>query len=707
MHLYVRAQRIRGRLIPVLFLPWFAAFAFYPAQKNQPERTPQKTSGTIRVQVGLVQTDVTVYDRQGQFVDDLKPEQFALLVDGKPEAISFLELVSTRGPEDLNAPAPVRDNRAIPSNGTTANLPTEGRTLLFFIDDWHLSADSMMRSREALSRLIDRTMGPNDKAAIFTASRQLGFLQQLTDNKSVLQRALERLAFTNETVVDHDRPVMDEAEAASIEMGDPDTLASFVAATMKIESMDRPAATALVRQRAASLAQISADITFRTLASLRSIVSSCGVLPGRKLLFLLSDGFALQFHSDDSVHKLRVVTDAAATAGIVIYTLDARGLVPDEPHTVISKQDGLNALASDTGGRFIHNTNGLEGAMVKTMDETSRYYLLGWHVDPDKLRAGHYSSIRVSIPGRPDLKVQLRRNSINLSGLMAEEKDRAQHTSTMAATGNGLVKALEYPWPISELPTSLYCGFLYLPEKHAYALNISMQAAVDRLDSGDEGSGAEIPVDVMGVVADRDGKTVGGFKASLDKPAFSPNQAGDSEYIYSRLVSIPPGIYQVRVAAHDPRTGHVGSAHQWIEVPQPTPGQIQASSVFMTRQHQDTGGADVGLFPATFDPNQISTDCRIAVSSPISYLVQIFNPSDTPILLRATIYRGNQALIRSPLQKLNQPSPEIAGPQFSGAYMRTDGLTPGPYVLEISADMGAGKETVTRRLSFWIQRSIQ
>ncbi len=334
---------------------------------------------------------------------------------------------------------------------------------------------------------------------------------------------------------------MDEAEAASIEMGDADTLASFVAATTKITGMDRIGATALVRERAAALAQISADITFRTLASLRSIVSSCGVLPGRKLLFLLSDGFALQFYSDDIVHKLRQVTDAAATAGIVIYTLDARGLVPNEPHTFITKQDGLNALASDTGGRFIHNTNALEGAIVKTMEETSRYYLLGWHVDPDKLRAGHYSSIRVSIPDRPDLKVRLRRDSINLSGLVADEKDRAQHTSTTAASGNGLVKALEYPWPISGLPTSLYCGFLYMPDKGAYALDISMQAEVERADAGDGGSGAGMRVEVMGVVADRNGKTVGGFKVSLDKPSDPPKDAGaDNSEIYLQPFGFDP-----------------------------------------------------------------------------------------------------------------------------------------------------------------------
>jgi VWFA-related protein len=705
MHLHVQPRRILARMVLFLFLPWFAVFAFNPAQKNQPEQKPQNTSGTIRVQVGLVQTDVTVYDKQGRFVDDLKPEQFALLVDGKPQPISFLELVSTRGPEEMSAAAKITDNRAIPLPGTPANLPTEGRTLLFFIDDWHLSADSMIRSREALYRLIDRTMGPNDKAAVFAASRQLGFLQQLTDNKSVLQRALERLAFTNETIADHDRPDMDEAEAASIEMGDTDTLATFVAATMKITGMDRPGATALVRQRAATLAQISADVTSRTLASLRSIVSSCGVLPGRKLLFLLSDGFALQFHSDDIVYKLRQVTDAAITAGIVIYTMDARGLVPNESHTFITKQDGLNALASDTGGRFLHNTNALESAMVKTIEETSRYYLLGWHVDPDKLRARHYSSIRVSIPDRPDLRVHLRRDSINLSGLVADEEDRAQHTSTTAASGNGLVKALEYPWPISGLQTSLYCGFLYMPDKNAYVLDISMQAEVERAEAGDGGSRAGMPVEVMGVVADRNGKTVGGFRVSLDKPSDPPKDtgAGNTRYMYSRLISIPPGIYQVRVAASDPRTGHVGSAHQWIEVPQPSPGQIEASSVFLTRPHQDEGVADAGPFPATFDPDQISADCRIASRSRLSYLVQIFNPSDTPVLLRATVYRGNQALTQSPLQKLNQQSPAKTVPQFTGAYLRTDGLTPGAYVLEIFADSGIGKATVTRRLPFWIQ----
>jgi len=675
--------------------------------QTQASRTDQKAvsaDGTIRVRVGLVQTDVTVVDKQGRLVDDLKRDQFELLVDGKPQQISFLELVTATAP----APEPKSREIAPGAPAPSASRPDPaaiGRTLLFFIDDWHLSADSTIRSGAMLSKLLDSNMGPNDKAAIFTASRQLGFLQQLTDNKAVLQRALEKLSFTNETVEDPDLPRMDEADAASIEMGDSDTLAAFVAETMKITLMDRPSATALVRARAAALARVSAEVTSRTLGSLRSIVRSCAALPGRKVLFFLSDGFALQMYSDDIVHKLRLVTDAAANAGIVIYTLDARGLVGLETHRYISKQDGLNALASDTGGRFIKNTNALDAAIVKTLEETSRYYLLAWHVDPDKVKNGHYSSIRVEIRGRPDLKAHVRKNSINLSSLLSDERDRALAAAPGSSIRDALVKALEYPWPINDLLTFLHAGFAYMSGRKDYVLGIAVQADVERRETATEGAAGEDQVDVMAVVSNRDGNTVSFFQVSLDKTAEVPVRAESSnrQFVCSRAVSIGPGIYQIRVAARDARTGRVGSAHQWVEVPRPDAGRIQVSSIFLARSQEADSGVDALLAHVVFDEKQVSVSCRQDPGAGLSYWIQIYNPDAIPLALHTRIYRGNQRVVQ--LAPLSVPEQDSSGtaPQFLGSSVSIGNLAHGSYVLELMLVNSSGNFYALRRVPFSIQ----
>ena len=78
-----------------LFLSLLASLCLFPharAQGQQPA-PKQDEEDVVRVNTELVQTDVMVFDRSGKFVDGLKPEQFELLVDGKPQQISFFERV--------------------------------------------------------------------------------------------------------------------------------------------------------------------------------------------------------------------------------------------------------------------------------------------------------------------------------------------------------------------------------------------------------------------------------------------------------------------------------------------------------------------------------------------------------------------------------------------------------------------------------------
>ena len=95
--------------------------------------------------------------------------------------------------------------------------------------------------------------------------------------------------------------------------------------------------------------------------------------------------------------ELNEITDAALRAGVVIYTIDARGLflglpgvtndVPFDKQNRLesanlregpASQDALNALAEDTGGRALRNQNYFDKWVNKILDETSNYYLVAW-----------------------------------------------------------------------------------------------------------------------------------------------------------------------------------------------------------------------------------------------------------------------------------------------------------------------------------------
>lgn len=55
----------------------------------------EQTDDVVRIKTELVQTDVIVLDKKGRFVEGLRPDQFELSLDGKSQAISFFERVTT------------------------------------------------------------------------------------------------------------------------------------------------------------------------------------------------------------------------------------------------------------------------------------------------------------------------------------------------------------------------------------------------------------------------------------------------------------------------------------------------------------------------------------------------------------------------------------------------------------------------------------
>jgi len=203
-----------------LLLLYAVSRPVYPQAQTPPPGQKQQAEPTIRVKVGLVQTDVMVFDRQGHFVPDLKLDQFELRVDGKVQPISFMELVSAGSLHDQEIWAKEEGKPAPQEPAAASSNP--GRTLLFFVDDWHLSADSVMRSRAALTDLINLSMSPKDRVAIFAASGQLGTTQELTGDKNAVLASLERFNFKSAGVEDLAWPPMTEGQAFLIEQKDQD-----------------------------------------------------------------------------------------------------------------------------------------------------------------------------------------------------------------------------------------------------------------------------------------------------------------------------------------------------------------------------------------------------------------------------------------------------------------------------------------------------
>ena len=696
---------------------------------------PQKQADdVVRVNTELVQTGITVTDKNGRFVDGLNREQFQLVVDGQPRPITFFERVAagsareeqlaTRAELGLTSTKPP----AIPAS-------VRGRSIVFFIDDLHLSPDSMNRTRQMLRHFLEGEMNSKDSVAITSSSEQIGFLQQFTNNKRVLEAAIARLN-PRPYDVQGDRignTVMPEYLALSIDTtksADDKVLSFYLEECMKQTTTAglsrreyltlRASCEVQIKSTARSILMQAATVTANTYGSLESLMRSSGRLPGRKLAFFVSDGFLLEPGRGPVLRdKLDQIIDAAQRAGVVVYTIDARGLVtleldatnnvPFDPNggleiasagAIAASQDAMNALAEDTGGRALRNTNYFDRWVGKVLDETSNYYLLAWRPEKDEERAPKFRQVKVNIIGRPELSVRAPRGYVEgppaTVSADASAKTTANHTATTAEAE--LRNALADYYPSNSLPTLLSLTYLNTP-KNETVLTSSIQIASRGLRYGDDGK-QPAQIKLAGVILNDKGKIASSFKNQLNVNPLG-GQSETSGVIYNQHTPLAPGIYQMRVAARDEKSGRVGSAMEWVLIPDLTKRELTLSSVLLGGQVLENKSSKDGNAQV-----QLSVDHRFARSSHLGYWIFVYNArrdaAGTPSLIAQThVLRDGQVILSAPQRKLNNGSPDPDRIPF-GEELSLDTLTPGKYDLRVTITDSIAGTNATQTIDFQV-----
>ena len=558
---------------------------------SQDKPSPQQSADdVIRVNTELVQTDVTVLDKKGRFVDGLKPEQFQLIVDKKTRQIAFVDRISSESGAQIANKNAADTNT--PGVTTTKRL---GRTILFYVDDVHLAPDSLMRARKALLDFIDKGLGPKDQVAITSASGQVGFLQQFTDDKSVLQLAVARLSYQAASKVDTEQPPMSEYMALKIRDGDEAAISYYVTEIMRqncyragpssepICMVTPQGARIMVLNRSRTILTQTAPDTRSTLIRLEGLMRTVAQLPGRKVLFLISDGFYLNDKQTGSQDRIKKITDAAGRAGVVIYTLDARGLVtealdvmnnrPTDPQgltigatigEVAASQDGLNALAEDTGGRAFRNTNRRMNEWVQeVLDETSNYYIVAWRPDSEEQKKRKFDQLQVIIKGRPDLVVRVRRGYFKSAPLPVLNVSHKTDNNSGKGHEDDMRVLIDSPVVQSEISTELSLDMYQMPGIGTRVIaSVKMSREALTFDSFEGRQAAD--VDIGGIFYDDKGKPKTSFVGRLK--VYGDVAGNNTPAIYRFQSWLTPGLYQLRVGIRDVRTGRSGSATKWIRI---------------------------------------------------------------------------------------------------------------------------------------------
>src|SRR5215204_678069 len=565
--------------------------------QQQPKPSPDPNVDVVRVDTNLVQSTVNVLDKSGNFVDGLRQEDFQLKVDGKPQTISFFSRITAGTAQERSQLAALKSGVKAPP--TFPDTEVRGRTVIFFIDDLHLSGTSVNKTRETITEFITNQMGPNDVVAIASASGQIGFLQQFTDNKTVLRAAIDRLRHKPYVVFDTESIKMTEYAALRIDQGDKDALSYYANEYLKATKFNSPGgavgppgggavassaginrnqgggisreiAERQVKERALMMLRQASAITTNTLAGFENLLNTAVQQNGRKLVFFISDGFYLNDRNTGFANKLRDVIDKAVRAGVVIYSFDARGLSSSTDSTsnrsdpegklarsnigeISASQDGMNALAVDTGGRSLFNSEQLNNGFGRALKETSNYYLLAWRPETEEQKAVSFKKIEIAVIGRPELTVRLPKgylaNPPSTRAATAIVDVSTTKPTTDKPADVDLKNALSAPLAVEYLPTIVSASYVDAPESGAL-VTASVQTSALALDYGSDGTQAV--VDVAGVILNDQGKVAGSFRTRLNVAPVPPQYTSpDLGVVYNYKAKLSPGLYQVRAAVRD------------------------------------------------------------------------------------------------------------------------------------------------------------
>jgi VWFA-related protein len=701
------------------------------AQQGEPQTEQDQADDIVRISTELVQTDVSVFDKQGKFVDGLKKEDFELKVDGRPVEVSFFERVVAGTVNEEAQLAAARGGSREGAKKEAGTRPLDrGRVVAFYLDDLHMATDSLKRAKDTIAKYVENEMGQNDLVVIASASGQIGFLQQYTNSKEVLRAALERLRYKDFNVRDFQRPPMTPYQALLINRGDMDVNNYFVEETLKQNPGITPEmAKSIVDGRVSFMLQQMARTSTITLSTLESLVRSSAGLAGRKLVFFISDGFFLDARNSDTTVRIRSIVDAAARSGVVVYSMDAKGLVTGTPDAssdapfdpsgrlqratggeTAATQDVLNAIAVETGGRFVRNTNVLDPGMTKALKETSVYYLLAWRPDAETGRGKKFRRIEVGVKSREGLTVRLQRGYFDNKPEPAKRKESKDTSAKAKTPPDPLRKAIGALYPEKGLPTQLVLSYMDTPESGAVIL-ASMKIEGGTLRTVQAGGKASAVIDLAGVILDSQGKQLGGFRETLTvEPTVSATTNTRLPGInYNYRAPLKPGLYQVRVAARDEASGQVGSATEWIEIPDLSKQRLSMSSLIVGERKPDAQPTAEKRDETVVGGVPLSVDHRFERSSHLRFLVYIYNAqrgattgAQPDVALQVQIFRDDQPVITTPLRKLSMEAQDVARLAYAAEIPLQD-MSAGHYVLQVTAIDRIAKTSTSQRVRFEVQ----
>jgi VWFA-related protein len=551
----------------------------------------QPSDYVFRTGSELVLVNVTVRDKSGNFVPGLKPENFTILEDNKPQkVVSFdVENVDAVPATDVAQAQPRQESAPAPANPPTspadvANQFKDRRLIVLFFDLSAMEPDEIDHAVASAEHYVDTQMAPADLVSIVSLGSSLLVNQDFTGDHALLKKQLDQFSSGS-------GQGFEEGTTGTTE-GTPDTGQPFTADDTEYNIFN----------------------TDRRLEALRSVAEKLSHVQQKKSLIYFSSGMDRTGIENQS--ELRAAVNAAVRSNLAIYTMDMRGLQAlvaggeaqnaslrgvsaysgqstiNALNSNFTTQETLVTLASDTGGRAFLDSNDFSKIFKGVQQDTSTYYLLGYH-STNSARDGRYRRIVVKT-NLPGVKVDYRRGYYAPADYKHSTPDDKERQ---------LEEELAAEMPATDLP--LYLGVAYFRlDGNKFFVPMSLVVPGSQIPFVRSSDRDKATLDVIGMVLDGQHHPLNRIRETVKLAVNTSAEVQKKNVQYDTGMSLLSGKYHLKFVVRENQTGRMGSFETDIDVPDLKTLPLKMSSVVLASQIQ-TVKKSTNLNPLIHDGSEI------------------------------------------------------------------------------------------------------
>src|SRR3984957_18078952 len=572
-------------LLAILFVST-AAMSCAAGQQIGQNKTPGATGTyTFSVKSQLVGETVVAKDKQGEFIEGLTAKDFSVTEDGVPQTIRFCEHqdltdatpvpIAPPGSEEIKLYKTLARTQIAPESAGNERYKNR-RLLALYFDMSAMRPADQLRALTAAEQFLRTQMTAVDLVAIMrNNSASVDILQDFTADRNKLLSILQTLIIgegqgSAETI--------DDASSA-------DTGAAFGQDDSEFNVFN----------------------TDRQLSALETAARMLGLVSEKKSLIYFAGG--LRLNGIDNQAQLHATVDAAIKAGVSFWPIDARGLVAEAPlgdatqgsqgnagiytgtaalatnNLLQQSQDTLFALAGDTGGKALFDTNDLTRGIVQAQQSVSDYYILGYYTT-DTAENGRFRRVKVSLSEDQGANLSYRQGYYadkKFSSFNAVDKERQ------------LEDALMLDDPITDLSIAMEIDHFQL-NRAEYFVPIVVKIPGRELALAKRGGAEHTLIDFVGEIKDLiGGNTVSNVRdnVNIKLSDATATELAHRPIEYDTGFTLLPGKYMIKFLARDDETGRIGTYQTTFVIPNLNKEEkrVPISSVVLSGQRVDLKNA--------------------------------------------------------------------------------------------------------------------